>query len=76
MFVLFVILCLLLVLAVVAITIWLWLFMDVFDQAAALVRIRVEEQVAMWRIESINRISQTEQRRIRDAHRPRSMTDL
>lgn len=69
---LFVVLCMLLVLAVVAITIWLWLFMDVFDQLAALIRIRIEEQVAMWRIESISRISQLEQRRLRDEYRSRS----
>lgn len=76
MFALFVILGLLLVLAVVAIAIWLWLFVDVFDQVAELIRIKVEEQEAMWRIESISRISQTEQRRIRDEHRPRSMKDV
>lgn len=69
---LFVILCLLLLLAVVAIAIWLWLFVDIFDQLAALIRIKVEEQVAVWRIEAISRISQLEQRRMRDDHRSRS----
>lgn len=72
MFALFVILCLLLVLGVVAIAIWLWLFIDIFDQVAALVRIKVEEQVAMWRIEAIRRISQAEQRQVRDENRPHS----
>jgi hypothetical protein len=72
MFALFVILCVLLVLAVVAIAIWLWLFVDIFDQLAALIRIKVEEQVAVWRIESISRISQLEQRQARDEHRSRS----
>lgn len=72
MFALFVILCVLLVLAVVAIAIWLWLFVDIFDQLAALIRIKVEEQVAVWRIESISRIFQLEQRQARDEHRSRS----
>ncbi len=66
---------LLLVLAVVAIAIWLWLLIDIVDQLAVLIRIKVEEQVALWRIESIGRISQMEQRRVRDQHRPRSPKD-
>lgn len=72
MFALFVILCVLLVLAVAAIAIWLWLFVDIFDQLAALIRIKAEEQVAVWRIESISRISQLEQRQARDEHRSQS----
>lgn len=72
MFALFVILSILLVLAVAAIAIWLWMFVDIFDQLAALIRIKVEEQVAVWRIESISRISQLEQRQARDEHRSRS----
>ncbi len=72
MFALFVILCVLLVLAMVAIAIWMWLFVDIFDQLAALIRIKVEEQVAVWRIESISRISQLEQHEARDEHRSRS----
>ena len=68
----FVVLCVLLSLAVVAIAIWLWLFIDIVDQVAALVRIKVEEQVAVWRIESISRVSQLEQRRMHDDHRTRS----
>lgn len=67
-----VILCVLLVLAVVAIAIWLWLFVDIFEQLAALIRIKVGEQVAVWRIEAISRISQLEQRQLRDEHRSRS----
>lgn len=66
---LFVVLAVLLVLAIVAITIWLWLFLDIVDQVAALIRIRVEEQVALWRIASISRIAQAEQQRRRDEHR-------
>jgi biopolymer transport protein ExbB/TolQ len=69
---LFVMLCVLLVLAVVAIAIWLWLFIDIVDQVAALIRIKVEEHVAVWRIESISRMSQLEQRQARDEHRSRS----
>lgn len=69
---LFVVLAILLVLAVVAIAVWLWLFLDIFDQVAALIRIKVEEQVAVWRIESISRIAQLEQRRMRDDHKSRS----
>lgn len=67
---LFVLLTLLLVIAVVAIAVWLWLFVDIFDQLAALIRIKVEEQVAVWRIESLSRISRLEQRRLHDDHRP------
>lgn len=72
MFALFVILCFLLVLAVAAIAIWLWLFVDIFDQLATLIRIKVDEQVAVWRIESISRISQSEQRQARDEPRSRA----
>lgn len=68
---LFVVLTTLLVLAIVAIAIWLWLFIDIVDQVAALIRIKLEEQVAVWRIESISRIAQAEQRRIRDEHQSR-----
>jgi uncharacterized membrane protein YqiK len=69
--VLFILLAVLLVFAVVAIAIWLWFFIDIVDQVAALIRIKVEEQVAIWRIESISRISQAEQCRIRDEHQSR-----
>lgn len=68
--VLFVLLTFLLVIAVVAIAVWLWLFVGIFEQMAALIRIKVEEQVAVWRIESISRISRLEQTRLRDDHRP------
>jgi biopolymer transport protein ExbB/TolQ len=68
---LFVVLAVLLVLAIVAIAVWLWLFIDIVDQVAALIRIKVEEQVAIWRIESLSRIAQAEQRRIRDEHHSR-----
>lgn len=68
---LFVLLVIVLVLAIAAIAVWLWLFIDIVDQVAALIRIKVEEQVALWRIESISRITQAEQRRVRDEHRPR-----
>jgi biopolymer transport protein ExbB/TolQ len=68
---LFVVLAIVLVLAVAAIAVWLWLFIDIVDQVAALIRITVEEQVALWRIESISRIAQAEQRRIRDEHQSR-----
>jgi hypothetical protein len=65
----FVFLCTLLVLAIVAIAIWLWLFVDIFEQVAALIRVKAEEQVAVWRIESISRISKMEQQRLRDERR-------
>ncbi len=68
---LFVLLAIVLVIAVAAIAIWLWLFIDIVDQVSALIRIKVEEQVALWRIEAIGRIAELEQRRIRDEHRPR-----
>jgi biopolymer transport protein ExbB/TolQ len=68
---LFVILCFVLVLAVVAIAVWLWLFIDIVDQVAALIRIKVEEQVALWRIASMSRIAQAEQQRLRDEHASR-----
>jgi hypothetical protein len=67
--VLFVVLTILLVLAIVAIAVWLWLFLDIVDQVGELIRIKVEEQVAIWRIESISRITQAEQRRTHDEHR-------
>lgn len=66
---LFVFLAIVLVLAIAAIAVWLWCFLDIVDQVSALIRIKVEEQVAIWRIESISRIAQAEQRRIRDEHR-------
>jgi len=59
---LFVVLGALLVLAVVAIAVWLWLFLDIVDQVTELIRIRVEEQIALWRIAAIGRIAQLEQR--------------
>lgn len=68
---LFVLLAIVLVFAIAAIAVWLWLFIDIVDQVAALIRIKVEEQVALWRIESISRITQAEQRRMRDEHRTR-----
>lgn len=66
---LLVFLTLLLVGAIVAIAIWLWLFVDIFAQMAELIRIRVEEQVAVWRIESIARIAKLEQQRLHDEHK-------
>lgn len=69
MTILFVLLAIVLVLAIAAIAVWLWLFIDIIDQIAALIRIKVEEQVAIWRIESISRIAQAEQQRLRDDHR-------
>lgn len=66
---LFVLLSFLLVGAVVAIAVWLWLFIDIFTQMAELIRIKVEEQIALWRIESISRISQMEQQRLHDEHK-------
>ncbi len=75
MTVLFVTLAIVLVFAVAAIAVWLWLFIDIVDQVAALIRIKVEEQVAIWRIESISRIAQAEQQRLRDEHRSRSAKD-
>lgn len=73
---LFVLLAILFVLAIVAIAIWLWLFIDVVDHVAALIRIKVEEQVALRRVEAIGRIARAEQRRVRDESRPRSVKDL
>jgi hypothetical protein len=66
---LFVMLAILLVLAVAAIAVWLWLFLGIVDQVGTLIRIKVEEQVAVWRIEAISRIAQLEQQRIRDEKR-------
>ena len=66
---LFVFLAMVLVLAIAAIAVWLWLFIDIVDQVGALIRIKVEEQVAIWRIESLSRIAQAEQQRLRDEHR-------
>lgn len=69
MTILFVFLAIVLVLAIAALAVWLWLFLDIVDQVAALIRIKVEEQVAIWRIEAIGRIAELEQRRLRDEHR-------
>lgn len=69
MTILFMLLATVLVLAIAAIAVWLWLFIDIVDQVAALIRIKVAEQVAIWRIESISRIAQAEQQRLRDDHR-------
>lgn len=73
---LFVLLAILLVLAVVAIAVWLWLFIDIVYQVSELIRIKVEEQVAIWRIEAIARVAQLEQRQVRDEHRARSAKDV
>lgn len=68
---LFILLAIVLVLVIAAIAVWLWLFIDIVDQVAALIQIKVEEQVAVWRIESISRIAQAEQRRVREEHQSR-----
>lgn len=65
---LFVLLSVLLVGALVAIAVWMWLFVGIVDQIAELIRIKVEEQVAVWRIESISRIAKLEQQQLRDDH--------
>lgn len=68
MIALFLILCFLLVLAICAIAVWLWVFVDIFEQVSQLIRIKVEEQIAVWRIESIARIAKLEQQRLHDDH--------
>lgn len=67
----YVFLCTLLVFAIVAIAVWLWLLIGIFEPIAELIRIRIEEQVAVWKIESIARIAELEQRKIRDEHQRR-----
>lgn len=69
MTILFMLLATVLVLAIAAIAVWLWLFIDIVDQVAALIRIKVAKQVAIWRIESISRVAGAEQQRLRDDHR-------
>lgn len=64
-----IVLCTLLVLAILFIAVWLWVFVGIFDQVAALIRIKFEEQVAVWRIESISRITRLEQQRLHDDHK-------
>ena len=64
-----IVLCTLLVLAILSIAVWLWVFIGIFDQVAELIRIRIEEQVAVWRIESISRIARIEQQRLHDQHK-------
>lgn len=66
---LFVLLTILLVGSIVAIAVWLWLLVDVFTPIAELMRIRMEEQIAVWRIESLGRIARMEQQRIHDQHK-------
>lgn len=70
-----VILGVLVLLALVAVGVWLGRSMGVLDQLAAQSQIRFEEQLALWRIQSIRRQAQAEMRRIRDEHRPRSLND-
>lgn len=53
---------------IVAIAVWLWMFVDVFAPIAELIRIKIEEQVAVWRIESLGRIARREQQRIHEDH--------
>lgn len=67
--VLFVLLIIVLVVSIAAIAVWLWMFVDVFAPIAELIRIRIEEQVAVWRIESIARIARIEQQRLHDQHK-------
>lgn len=59
---------LLLVLAIAAIAVWLWLFIGVIDQLTELIRIKAEEQIAVWRIESVSRIARLEQQQLHDDH--------
>lgn len=66
--ILFVLLTILLVGSIVAIAVWLWMFVDVFAPMAELIRIRLEEQIAVWKIESIGRIARLEQQKLRDDH--------
>ena len=66
---LFVFLSVLLVGAIIAIAVWLWMFVGILTQIAELIRIKAEEQIAVWRIESISRISRLEQQRLHDEHK-------
>lgn len=66
---LFVFLTVILVAAIVAIAVWLWLFVDIFAQMAELIRIKVDEQIAVWRIESIARIAKLEQQKLHNEHK-------
>lgn len=59
-------LCFLLVVAIVAIPIWLWLFVDIFSQVTELIRIKVDELIAVWKIESIGRIARLKQQLLHD----------
>lgn len=68
---LFISLCFLLVVAIAAIAVWLWMFIGIVDQVTSLIRIKAEEQIAVWKIESISRITRLEQERLRDQHKAR-----
>lgn len=67
---LYIFLCTFLVIAIFAIAAWLWVFVDIFEPIAALIRIRFEEQVAVWKIESIARVAKLEQQRLHDQYKP------
>lgn len=68
---LLVFLCFLLVVAIAAIAVWLWMFIGIVDQVTSLIRIKAEEQIAVWKIESISRITRLEQERLHDQHTSR-----
>ena len=70
-----VVLGLLLVLAAAAISVWLWVFISDVYQVTEESRIRFEEHLALWRLQTIRRQAQAEMQRIHDAHRPRSIRD-
>lgn len=65
---LFVLLTIVLVVSIAALAVWLWMFVDVFAPITELIQIRLEEQIAVWRIESLGRIARLEQQRIHDEH--------
>jgi len=65
---LFVILCVLLVLAIAAIAVWLWLFADIIGQVNEIVRIKVDEHIALLKIQSLSRIARAEQERLHTTH--------
>jgi hypothetical protein len=61
--------------ALIVAVVWTWWSTDALDQLTEESRIRVEEQLALWRLQAIRRQAQAEMRRIRNAHRLQSPWD-
>lgn len=54
---------------------WAWFTTGIPSDIAALSRIAFEEQLALWRIETIRHDAQEKMRKMREEHRPHTWDD-